>query len=51
MKRILARLAFRLVLDSLILALHARALAYRIAAALVGIEIAVKDRLLGPGRW
>ena len=51
MKRILARLAFRMGLDSLILALQVHAMAYRLAAALVGIEIAVKDRLWGRDGW
>jgi hypothetical protein len=51
MKRILARLALRLVLDSMILALQVRAVAYGIAADLVGLEIRVKDRLWGRDGW
>ena len=51
MKDYISRAVYRLMLDSMILALQVRALAYRIAADLVGLEIRVKDRLLGRDGW
>lgn len=51
MQGILLPVVFRLGLDLIILALQARSLAYGIASDLVGLEIRVKDRLLGRDNW